>query len=84
MCCGISEEAVVLLSEAECLHFFCPPCEGEVFNLVNKKTVNNSSSNDIVSTVTDTISKAIRDLQAAMQTTISSLLVGPRAANGWG
>ena len=67
VCCGISEEALVLLSEAECLHFFCPPCKGEVFNLVNKKTVNlNSSSNDIVSTVTDTISKAIRDLQAAM------------------
>ena len=33
---GITEEALVLLGEVECLHFFCSPCEGEA---VDKKIV---------------------------------------------
>ena len=43
VCCGITEEALVLLGEAECLHFFCSPCKGEVFNLINKKNGDNST-----------------------------------------
>lgn len=81
VCCGITEDTLVLLGEAECLHFFCPPCEDEVFNLINKKNCEDSpitsSQKDILSVVTDTISKAISNLQSAMQTTITSLL-GPR------
>ena len=72
---------LTLLGEAEYLHFFCLPCEGRVFNLINKKNGNNSSSylgsSDLLSTVTDTISKAIGDLQTGMQTTITGLLSGP-------
>ena len=50
--------------------------------MINKKNDDHSGSNlglnDILSTVTDTISKAIGDLQTAMQTTITSLLSGPQ------
>jgi len=67
-----------LLSEAECLHFFCSSCEGEVFNLINKKSPDVStvacSQSGLLSAVTDTISTAINNLQTAMQATITSLL----------
>ena len=77
VCCGITEEALVLFGEVECLHFFYSPCEGEVFQAVDKKNCEDSptiSQKDLLSTVTDTISKAINDLQSAMKETITSLL----------
>ena len=77
VCCGITEEALVLLGEVECLYFFYPPCEGEVFDVINKKNYKDSSiassQKDFLSTVTDTISKVISDLQNAIQTTITSV-----------
>ena len=80
VCCGITEETLVLLGEVECLHFLCSPCEGEVFKAVDKKNSEDSptiSQKDFSSTVTDTISKAINDLQSVMKETITSLL-GPQ------
>jgi len=79
VCCEISDEAFTLLSEAKCLHFFCSSCEGEVFNLINKKSPDVSAAagaqSDLLSAVTDTISIAINNLhQTAMQGTITSLL----------
>ena len=70
------------LSVCVSISFVRPAKVSEVFNLINKKNDDNSSSNlgtnDILSTVTDTISKAISDLQTAIQTTITSLLIGPQ------
>ena len=63
VCCGITEEALVLLGVVECLHFFCP-CEGEVFKAVDRKVCEDSSAisqKDFLSTITDIISKAIND-----------------------
>ena len=39
VCYGITEEALVLLGEVECLHFFCSPCEGEAVLLLTRKIV---------------------------------------------
>jgi len=78
VCCEISDEAFTLLSEVECLHFFCSSCEGKVFNFINKKSPDVSAAagaqSDLLSAVTDTISIAINNLQTAMQGTITSLL----------
>ena len=75
VCCGITEEALVLLGEVECLHFFCSPCEGEVFKAIDKKNCEDSptiSQKDFLSTVTNAISKAINDVQSVMKETITS------------
>jgi len=78
VCCEISDEAFTLLSEAECLHFFCSSCGGKVFNLINKKSPDVSATagtqSDLLSAVTDTISIATNNIQTAMQATITSLL----------
>jgi len=70
VCCEISDEAFTLLTEAECLHFFCSSCEGKVFNLINKKSLDVStaagSQSNLLSAVTDTISISINNLQTAM------------------
>ena len=69
MCCEISDEAFTLLSEAR-VHFFCSSCEGKVFNLINKKSLDVStaagSQSNLLSAVTDTISISINNLQTAM------------------
>lgn len=80
LCSGITEEALVLLGDIECLHFFCFPCEGEVFKAVDRKGYEVSpviSQKDFLSTVTNTIFKAISELQSVMKATITSLL-GPQ------
>ena len=80
VCCGITEEALVSFGVVECLHFFGPPCEGEVFKAIDRRVCEDSSAisqKDFLSTITNIISKAINDFQSVMKTTIAGLL-GPQ------
>jgi len=67
---------MIVIGEVDSLHFFCSPCELEVFKLINNHhsdnptSTNNEPSNCDVFEVTSTITAAIKGLQDALQNTI--------------
>jgi len=85
-CSKISEETINVIGEVNSLHFFCLPCELEVFKLINKNSASRTYhlQHDRSYTCTSAITVAIKGLQDALQNTLVSAISNQfnRSPNG--